>query len=143
MTTSKTLPEIGCACASVRRAARLITQLYSREMGTHIEPGQFSLLLAIEQLPGCTQTALGRALGFDKTTISRNLQVLKRNGWIEPAAEPVSGHRLTATGTKILNEAKPGWERAQAKFRDAMTDNGWQKMLTVFNAAAQAALKAG
>ena len=58
------LPEIDCACASVRRAARLITQLYSQELGDQIEPGQFSLLMTIEAMPGCTQSALGRALGF-------------------------------------------------------------------------------
>ena len=141
MAKKKALPEIDCACASVRRAARLITQLYSREMGTRIEPGQFSLLLAIEQFPGCTQTALGRALGFDKTTVSRNLQVLKRKGWIEPAA-PASGYRLTRQGQKIQSEAKPGWERAQAKFQSAMTGDGWKKMLRVFDTAAEMALKA-
>src|SRR5580704_11887816 len=78
-----TLPDIHCACAGIRRAARLVTQLYSHEMGWNAEPAQFSLLSALERHPGARQAPLGRALGLDKTTLSRNLKLMQRNGWVE------------------------------------------------------------
>src|SRR6266851_5238614 len=81
--STEILPDIGCACASVRRAARLVTQLYDEEFRGHLEASQFALLSAIERQPGCNQSMLARALGLDKTTLSRNLSVLARRDWIE------------------------------------------------------------
>jgi hypothetical protein len=53
------LPDLGCACANLRRAARLVTQLYSHEIGPEVEPAQFSLLLALHRIPGASQAPLG------------------------------------------------------------------------------------
>lgn len=131
------LPEIDCACASVRRTARLITQLYSQEMGPGIEPGQFSLLMALDKFPNASQTGLGRALGFDKTTLSRNLQVMKRNGWIAPA--DLGGYHLTEAGEQQLKQTRPAWKRAQRKLRAALKGQAWESMLAVFHNAALAA----
>jgi len=137
------LPDLDCACASVRRAARLVTQLYGREMGNRVEPSQFSLLSVLRRRPACSQTSLGRALGFDKTTLSRNLRLMRRNGWIEPAkAETQRGYRLTAAGQELFAATKPGWKRAQAKLRAAMTAGEWANMLHVFSLVARAAQEA-
>jgi len=139
------LPDLECACAGVRRAARLVTQLYGHEMGKRIEPSQFSLLVALERLPGCSQTLLGRALGFDKATLSRNLRLMERNGWIELARaedQRERGYRLTSSGEELLAATKPGWKRAQEKLRAAMTAADWENMSKVFGLVARAAVQA-
>lgn len=139
------LPDLACACASIRRAARLVTQLYSHELGLHAEPAQFSLLTALKAHPGLSQAPLGRALGLDKTTLSRNLRVLRKNGWIELAAAEDSrerGYRLTPAGAKILAAAKPGWMRAQAKLRAALEPGEWETMMQIFDRVASVALGA-
>ncbi len=140
-----TLPDLRCACASLRRAARLVTQLYSHEMGSSIEPTQFALLSALHQVQGASQGRLGRALGLDKTTMSRNLRLLQKNGWIAPALSGdrrERGYRLTPSGEKILSGAKPGWLRAQAKLRAALSPGDWENMLKAFDRTAEAALAA-
>src|SRR5262249_39614614 len=63
------LPDIVCACATLRRAARLVTQLYDEELRLHLPASQFALLSAIESRPGCNQSMLARMLAFDKTTL--------------------------------------------------------------------------
>src|SRR4051794_27997297 len=139
------LPDLPCACASLRRAARLVTQLYSHEMGENIEPAQFSLLSALDGHPGVSQAPLGRALGLDKTTMSRNLKVMERNGWIAPAGADdrrERGYRLTKAGEKIFAATKPGWLRAQAKLRAAMQPGEWESMWNIFGRVAEAALVA-
>jgi DNA-binding MarR family transcriptional regulator len=139
------LPDLQCACANLRRAARLVTQLYSREMGREIEPAQFSLLSVLSHRPGASQAPLGRALGLDKTTMSRNLRLMQRNGWIEPALtddQRERGFRLTPGGAKILSATRPGWLRAQAKLRTALKPGEWETMLKVFGRVAEAALAA-
>jgi len=136
------LPDIPCACASVRRAARLVTQLYGHEMGDRVEPSQFSLLSVLERRSGCNQASLSRALGFDKTTMSRNLRLMKKNGWIERArAEDrrERGYRLTPAGERLLAETRPGWKRAQAKLRAAIPAAEWENMFKVFGLVARAA----
>ena len=139
---SPSIPDLVCACATVRRTARLITQLYSHEMGGRIEPPQYALLEAINGWPGANQTALGHALGFDKATLSRNLAVLKRNGWIAPAKaedQREKGYKLTSSGEKLYHAAQPDWKRAQEKLQSAMTGREWKKMMKAFGLASRAA----
>ena len=141
---SSPLLDLNCACASVRRAARLVTQLYSHEMGS-VEPAQFSLLSVLSHLPGTTQASLGRALGLDKTTMSRNLRLMQKNDWIEPVLTDdhrERGYRLTPEGKRILAATRPGWARAQNKLRAVLKRGEWEAMFRVFNQVAAAALAA-
>jgi hypothetical protein len=73
---------------------------------------------------------LARMLAFDKTTLSRSLGLMRRNGWIELAT--ADGHRkhlrLTKDGTKLFAVARPGWRRAQNRLRSAMSDAQWNTM---------------
>lgn len=134
------LPELACACATVRRTARLVTQMYSHEMAP-LEPGQFALLSAFESHPGVSQMTIGRALGIDKTTLSRNLRLLERSSWI--IAGPTSdqrerGYRLTNAGKKVLASSKAGWSRAQKKLRSALQPGEWESLMNVFGRVALA-----
>jgi DNA-binding MarR family transcriptional regulator len=141
--TASPLPDLGCACAGLRRAARLVTQLYAEEMGAAIEPAQFALLSALSCGPR-DQASLGRAFGLDKTTVSRNLQVLRRRGWIEPAPAPDRRercYRLTNAGSEILEATKPAWTRAQARLRSALGED-WNALLSGFDRVSEAALAA-
>ncbi|MEP6537508.1 MAG: MarR family winged helix-turn-helix transcriptional regulator [Bryobacteraceae bacterium] len=141
----KPLPDIDCACATIRRAARVVTQLYAEELSPRLEATQFALLSILGARPGCNQVTIGRALAFDKTTLSRNLKLLKANGWIEvqPAEDLRDrGYRLTAAGKDVLHTAKPGWKRAQGRLRGSMTPAEWDVMwkgLRILTQAAQSA----
>jgi DNA-binding MarR family transcriptional regulator len=133
---------LNCACASVRRTARLVTQLYSCEMGSGVEPAQYSLLTILNHLPGTKQASLGRALGMDKTTLSRNLRLMQKSAWIEPFLADdhrERGYRLTRAGKRALTAAKPGWERAQRQLRAALKPGEWDTMFKFFSQVAAAA----
>jgi DNA-binding MarR family transcriptional regulator len=134
--------EFACACAAVRHASRLITQIYEEELRDHLATPQFALLSVLHAVPGCNQATLARRLDFDKTTLSRNLKLLEKNGWIEHAASGDSrerGYRLTTTGAKLLAAAKPGWKRAQNRLRSAMTASQWETMWQTFGNITDAA----
>lgn len=140
------LPDLHCMCANLRRAARLVTQLYSQEMGPWLEPAQYSLLTAISMSNATGQAALGRILGLDKTTLSRNLKVLQRNRWIELAESQdrrERGYRLTAEGKGILVRTNPGWLRAQERLRSALPPDEWETLMGTFRRVAEAAQAAG
>jgi DNA-binding MarR family transcriptional regulator len=139
------LPDSACACATLRRAARLVTQLYDEELRPHLPASQFALLSAIAKRPKSTQSALARTLAFDKTTLSRNLALLKKNGWIEYTAtddQRERGVRLTAAGADLLVAAKPGWRRAQKRLQSAMTAAQWNTMWRVLRDVTNSAYQA-
>ena len=141
---SRPRPDLGCACATLRRAGRLVTRLYSEEMGDVIEPAQFALLSALERVPGASQTGLGAALGLDKSTLSRNLRLLQRKGWLEPAIggedQRQRGFRLTESGSRVLAETTPAWRRAQARLRASLPAGDWEGMFELIDRVSAAAL---
>ena len=71
------LVDFPCACATARRAARALTQLYDGHLrASEIEATQFSLLALLSSLGPCHQAVIGERFALDKTTLSRNLKLL-------------------------------------------------------------------
>ena len=137
------LAELGCACASARRLARTLTQLYDRRLRqADIEAPQFAILSTLRQGP-CSQTALGRRHALDKATVSRNLRGLADKGWI--TIDRVDDRRmrqvsLTPAGQQRLSAARKEWERAQADLQAALTGTQWRTMFATFRAVTAASL---
>ena len=132
-----------CACASIRRASRAVTQLYDQWLRAHgIEGPQFALLAILDRLGETNQSTMGQRFDLEKTTLSRNLKVLKQKGWIET----LPGHdarerrvRLTANGRHRLAAARPTWKKAQAQLRFALSEHDWNRTLHVLHAITSAA----
>jgi DNA-binding MarR family transcriptional regulator len=139
-------PELGCACATVRRVARQITKLYDQQLrAAEIEAPQYALLTTLKRHGPCSQAALGRPHGLDKTTMSRNLRVLERNGWIAfvPTADRRERHVvLTPAGERQQARAAVRWKAAQSGLRAAMSDDEWTAMFAAFAAVSRAADRA-
>src|SRR5256886_11391506 len=129
----ESLPLLACACASLRRTARVVTQLYETELqGTGLRATQFTLLQALEQLGAASQRALGRLLALDATTLSRTLPPLERAGWIRAAAGRDRREvrwSLTPAGLRRLAGAPPPWERAQERLRPGLSAKRWRKFI--------------
>ena len=142
----ESLPALACACASLRRTARVVTQLYETELrGTGLRAPQFTLLQALEQMGAASQGSLGRLLGLDPTTLSRTLPPLARAGWIRAAVGKDRREvrwRLTPAGRRCVARALPAWERAQERLRTRLPARHWKMLiedLAAVGAAAQAA----
>ena len=127
------LPELPCACASLRRAARAVTQLYEAELrGTGLRSTQLTLLQVLARKDGLAQGALGELLAIDSTTLSRTLQPLAEKGWIEARAgedRRVLNWSITAAGRKKLTSAEPAWEAAQRTLRAKLGAERWDDLL--------------
>jgi DNA-binding MarR family transcriptional regulator len=130
-------------CGKARQAARVLTHLYdSRLRGVGIEVPQFGLLMTLQKRGPCSQVALGRRFALDKTTVSRNLRLLERNGWIAfSETDDRREHQVTLTpaGRRLVGSAKPEWKKAQEALRSAMTGAQWVAMFQAFNTVIRAA----
>jgi DNA-binding MarR family transcriptional regulator len=144
---TRAVPDPGCACASARRVARLLTQIYdARLRRAGLEAPQFALLMALREHGPCSQADLGRHHALDKTTVSRNVRVLQRRGWIARARGSDTRQRvlaLTASGRRQLAAALPAWKSAQQELRAGMTAKEWEAMFRAFRAVTRAAAGVG
>lgn len=135
-----------CACASVRRASRAVTQLYDSWLRRHgIEGPQFALLTMLERLGETNQTTMGRQFDLDKTTLSRNLRLLHQKGWIAMGPGADARERrvtLTPMGRRRLAAARPAWRQAQDQLRSSMNAEEWDAMWKTFHALTRAARSA-
>ena len=118
------LSPLDCTCFRVRRAARRVTQIYSRHLApTGLRISQFSLLGYVSGQGPVTIGRLSELLATDRTTLTRNLAPLLKQGLVERAA---SGDRrrhelvATAAGRALFKRALPLWAAAEQEVRTAM-----------------------
>jgi len=109
-----------CAVGAARLAARRLTQfLTDRMKGADLGAAQFSLLAHIAAASDDSQGALARATGLDPSTLSRNLQLLERDGLVEMAVDKADSRRravwLTEEGARRLESALAAWRQAHAE----------------------------
>ena len=107
-----------CSCNMMRKSARKITQFYEnslREAG--IKPTQFTILATLANTGAIQLTQLAETLVLERTGLTRNLNILERNEWIEiHAGEEDSRQRvvsLSRKGYKQLDLAIPYWQKSQ------------------------------
>jgi DNA-binding MarR family transcriptional regulator len=123
-----------CACFKVRKAARAVTKLYEevlRPIG--LRATQFSLLMAARVIGPVTVVKLAQITVMDRTTLTRNLQILEKRRLIE--IKPGKDRRerevtLTASGMEVLAKAVPLWEQAQDRVRQGL---GEERMRNLMN----------
>jgi DNA-binding MarR family transcriptional regulator len=144
--SSTAIADLPCACAAARRVARALTQMYDGWLrSSEIEGPQFALLTMLDRQGSCTQTAMGRLFALDKTTLSRNLKLLKREGWIDVAPGEDARERrvsLTPIGRRHVAAARPAWRNAQKQLRSSMGAREWKAMWRVFRTITHAAQRA-
>ena len=138
------LPDLPCACTSLRRAARAVSRLYDQALAvTGVSAGQLSLLMVLaQQDQPVTQGWLGEILALDSTTLTRTLAPLAGRKWIR--SEPGDDRRerrwmVTPAGRRQFDVARPKWERVQNQLRERVGGSRWDAMLTELTDIATAA----
>jgi DNA-binding MarR family transcriptional regulator len=127
--------EIGrtCACYKVRKAARAVTKLYEevlRPIG--LRATQFSLLMATRLMGPVTLVKLAKVTVMDRTTLTRNLQILEKRGLITIKSGEDRRERevnLTAGGREALTKAVPLWEEAQDRIQKGLGEERLHNLL--------------
>ena len=115
-----------CVCVTLRRAARAFSHIYDEALApSGLRITQFSLLRAIARLAPVPIGDLAAAQALDRTTLSRNVAPLERDGLIEqsPGSDRrVSEIRLTETGQAAIARALPLWRQTQRRIRQEFGD---------------------
>lgn len=125
-----------CACFNLRRAARLVTQLYDRRLApSGLKATQFTLLAMIAGAgKGITITELAGRLGTDRTTLTRNLRIVEKERLVR--IDPGDDRRerivvITEEGRRRLAEAAPLWRQAQLEVTGRFDEEDWSGLLAM------------
>lgn len=124
-----------CACFDLRKATRAVSRMYDdflRDAGINVT--QFSLLRLIRTEKEISVSTLGRYMVMDRTSITRALAPLERDGLINSLTGSDKRTRLvslTKRGEKLIAGAEPSWYQAQKALMEAIGDERWTALRTV------------
>jgi len=121
---------------NLRQAARAVTAQFDAQLQpTGLRATQLNLLMAVETGAAVTITDLAEILAMDRTTMTRNLKLLRDRGLVAP-----DRIALTAKGRRSAAIALPLWEKAQARFVGSFGSQRWESLIDEL-AAAKAAIR--
>jgi len=110
---------MGCHCLAARRKARELTRLYEAKLRPHgLKATQFSMLVALAVAGPKPMGVLASALGLERTTLTRGVALLIRDGLVAELRSEDGRERqliLTGRGRRKLEAAYPAWRSVQEK----------------------------
>jgi DNA-binding MarR family transcriptional regulator len=122
-----------CLCASLRRAARALTQMYDDALRPHgLRATQFTILQALSLTGEISQGDLGGLLVLDSTTLTRTLRLMRARGWIEERAGKDRRERwlqLSAEGRRLFKRVSVPWQELQTRLRSRVGPASWDQWL--------------
>lgn len=135
--TPEGAPAFPCVCAAIRRAGRTITRRYDailKPVGLKIT--QFSMLANIGRNPGISVSRLAELLLMDQTTVTRNLGVLEKAGYVQllqtDADRRSKRVEITAAGRDKMAQARPYWQQAQREIEGELGGERITALLEIF-----------
>lgn len=124
-----------CACFDLRKATRAVSRMYDEFLrGARMNVTQFSLLRLIRTQKELSVSTLSRCMVMERTSITRALAPLERDGLINSrtgADKRIRIVSLTKKGEKRVDDAEPRWAHAQGALMGVIGDERWTAMRTL------------
>jgi DNA-binding MarR family transcriptional regulator len=122
-----------CTCGELRKAARAITLLYDNAFkSSGLLSTQFGVLQVIHNIDSIRISDLADKLGMDRTTLTRNLSILERDGFIKISqGKDLRTRIVTATqkGRYAVAKVLPLWNEVQHKVKQQMGESSWHELM--------------
>jgi DNA-binding MarR family transcriptional regulator len=117
-----------CLASRVRKLSRVITGIYDRAMRPHgIKVNQAGILIMLSLVEKPTPGDIGLTFQMEKSTVSRNIERMRKQGWIEVGkGEGGLSQVLTVTpkGRKLLTDIYGKWKKAQKEVSEFLGEDG-------------------
>jgi DNA-binding MarR family transcriptional regulator len=124
-----------CMATNTRRAARAVTRRYDHGLRPFgVTAAQFALLGSLLTHEDRPVSELADYHVMERTSLTRNLDVLERKGLISCRhADSGNGRlsRLTTKGRELIDILRPRWRQAQQAMRDEISDEEFSIALKV------------
>ncbi|HEY2532259.1 MAG TPA: MarR family transcriptional regulator [Xanthobacteraceae bacterium] len=122
-----------------RTTNRVLALVYDEELRPFgLKSSQHSVLVAVTKAGPVRRTELGRLLSLDPSTLTRNLAVMLKHGWIEEVPDDGDQRgapiQTTAMGRKLLERSAPAWQCAQARAKKMLGNDGVDLLFSTLKA---------
>jgi DNA-binding MarR family transcriptional regulator len=117
-----------CFAVRLRLLNRVITRIYDdalRPLGVTVN--QMNILAVVENMSEAEPGVIGRFLHMEKSTVSRNIERMRRQGWLSAKAGSDARRMVlsaTARGRALLAKAMPLWNQGQEQVRELLGEAG-------------------
>jgi DNA-binding MarR family transcriptional regulator len=136
-----------CVCLNLRQATRAVTQLYDDALRpSGLRATQLGLLAVTHQAGSLPVCRLAELLVMDRTTLTRNLKPLEKQGLLTIEGGPdrrVRSVSLTAEGRSALQAALPLWNEVQRRLVEKLGAERLERMLEDLSIAIGATPRGG
>lgn len=124
-----------CLAARIRLLHRTITGIFDEALRpVGLTDAQLTILVMVANRGPVSPGAVARHLNMEKSTISRNVARMQKNGWLT-VADGQSGREqqlsLNAKGRALLLKALPVWSEAQIKAKAVLGQRGADSISTL------------
>jgi DNA-binding MarR family transcriptional regulator len=134
-----------CASFNFRRTTRAVTRLYDAAFEKFgIRSTQFAILIGMAKTQPVAMSALAEVLLMDATTLTRSLQLLKKQGLVaisERAAKRQRFLTLTRKGEEMLAKTLPVWRKMHTRFVAEVGEEHWLKLRSELEQLAHTAMQ--
>lgn len=114
-----------CIAGQIMKCNRLILKVFRKHIGKHqLSNSQLSILFITAKKGIISQTALSEMLFLEKSTVSRNMQRLLNQEYIERATTMKKAIAITEKGKSFLEIVIPDWEKAMAEIKEQLGTEG-------------------
>ena len=117
-----------CIAVRVRLLNRVITNLYDRALQPlGIKVNQATILVMLSLSGQAKPGDIGRLLLMEKSTVSRNLDRMRKKGWIDIAGKDDGQQQVitvTPKGRNLLAAAHVEWKKAQRQASRLLGEEG-------------------
>ncbi|WP_417582402.1 MarR family winged helix-turn-helix transcriptional regulator [Pelagibacterium sp.] len=130
-----------CLLLNARMAARTLTRLADGKLRPYgITGAQFNILASLLVHADRSVTELATRLAMERSTLSRNLDLLEKKGLV---SERVSARanfracRLTEAGLALIEKLRPEWRQFQTELKASLDAPDFETSLTALRQLAQ------
>lgn len=130
-----------CLLMNTIRTARALSRRYDARLKPYgITVIQFSVMMTVRHNEDRTINAISRRIAMDRSTLTRNLDVLVRKGLV--VKEKANGGntkvcRLTGAGDRLLDTLVPKWHEVRAELQDLLKGRDGEEYLGVLRLLAE------
>ncbi|WP_137388356.1 MarR family winged helix-turn-helix transcriptional regulator [Rhodoligotrophos defluvii] len=127
----------------LKRAAQYASNLFADQIGySGLTHRQFTVLLAVAQNEGASQTQLVRITGIDRSTLADLVARLLKHGYLQRKRTREDGRtnaiKLSAAGRRALQAAQPGAALVDREIVNAIPRALQQDFLSALQAVSEA-----
>jgi len=115
-----------CLVLNTRMAARAVTRRADHKLRPFgVTAAQFTILTTLRDYPDRSVTQMATSIAMDRSTLSRNLDLLERKGLVSKLAAAQGNGRicaLTGAGAVLVEQIVPEWRKGQAELRATLSN---------------------